>query len=343
MAIVVSGLDSLEGNIDGKDGSSSSTVTYRVETTDSPLVVGDIAISAAVSSASGFSIGTPYPFDANSWCRKISSRCQGRRTRGDGVAVWTWKTTLEFSSATESDSAGDGGGGEGGNGGFTNQRDPSLRAPRISLSARPFDEPVSIDINGANVRNSAGDPIVRTRKNAHLIVRWDKFVRTWDWRDNRPVHAGGYLYSRNQDAWAPAGPYTTLLGATTVAAGQAQMQSITTDISFEAGGGVNVSVEIAIDPNAFKDIFLDQGFFYNGGAGGGSMADPVAPANLRRRFVDRNGVATGPQLLDGNGAPLAEGADPVNIERQYYGLKDWNASPWGPTTTDGRFFALPAS
>lgn len=343
MAIIFKGLQSIEGNLDGKDASTSSTLTFASECTEAPLTVGDIAISAAVASAAGLDIGSAYPFDPRSYCRKISSRCTGRRSKSDtGAPIWHWITTVEFSSATDT---GNESAGPPEQGGFGTQKDPTLRPPKISLAIRPFDEPVDVDINGQQVKNSAGDPIVRTRKNAHLVVRWEKYMRKWDWRHNRPVHVGGFLFSRNSAKWKPAGVYSPLLGTAEVDIGCAQMQSITSEISFADGGCVFVAVDIAIDDNAFLDRFLDQGFFHLADRGVSSSEVPdLAPARIRRRFVDRNGVMTGPQLLDGAGMPLPDGNPPntpVVIQRQYYGLKNWDADPWGPVANRGRFFSYP--
>lgn len=338
MAITVLGLDSIDGGIDGSDGSTSSKITYRSTSTTAPGTQGDVAITAAVVAAVGLDVGSAYPFDASSYCRKISSRCQVRRE--GGTPKWEWLTTFEFTSKTDGSTGSTSSSDPNTVGGFSKQKDPTARPPKISVSYRAFDEPVARDIFNRRVANSAGDPIVRTRKNAHLIFKWERVMRRWDWSVNLPVHAGGYLYSTNLRAWRPAGPYGPLLGNTRVAAGQARMESITSEISFDNGGCVIVGVEIAIDFDKFQDVFLDQGFFYLSQAGVTSHSSGV-PSMARSRFLVNGGYASSPQLLDGAGRPLGNDAQPQTITRQYYAPKNWDDPPWGPQNGNGVFFAFP--
>jgi hypothetical protein len=340
MAVVVLGLDGIEGEVDGADGSTSTRIVYRSASSSPPGTVGDLAVTAAVVTATGINIGSQHPIDPRSFCRKVSSRCMTRRVVG--VSQWEWVTTYEFTS--KADAATDGGGSDpteegGGASPYSDERNPWNRPPKITFSARSIDEPVSVDIFNRKVENSAGDPIIRTRKNAKLMVRWERKMRTWDWTNNKPVYNGGFLYSRNQGSWKPAGKYSYLLGETSVEAGCAQMQSITSSVNFDSGGCVDVAVDIAIDDGEFIDRFLDQGYFY--------LTDVAVPAGqppavARRRFRSGDGVATGPQLLNGNGRPLANGAAAQYVNRQYYDLKNWSQSPWGPQSTAGRFFSLPS-
>jgi hypothetical protein len=337
MAITVLGMDSLEGGLDGSDGTRTARLTYRSRTDVSPGAIGDVAVQNAVVLSTNLGIGSTYPFDGTSYCKSIRTQCLKRLDKS--VPVWDWLTTYEFTSKVDADQQTDGAGGA--QNGFSSQPDRSLRAPKISVSVRTFEKPVTTDTAGNRVENSAGDPFVRTKRTGRVVFRWEKFMRRWKWEYNQPAPTG-YLFSRNAGAWAPAGPYTSLLGTTRVDAGMAMMTSIQSEISFEGGGGVNVSCEIETDPDAFADIVLDQGFFHLVQPGVTNPDAGQAPTTVRRRFVDRNGVQAGPQLLDGAGGPLGpRPAVPVNRAFQYYELKNWNAEPWGPVNVPGRFFALP--
>lgn len=346
MAVVVRGLHNIDGTY-GTGTDRSQTLVYRSFSDSPPEVDTDYVVSAAVAAASGFDVGDPYPFDALSFCKKFRSRCIRRQDKYS--AVWEWETTIEFSASSEQNKDTPSNPSQS-QAGPTKETDPQKRAPKITISSRVFDVPATTGDNvgigtgagniGEQVTNSARDPVVRTKKTGTVVVRWERVVRSWNWQNNQ-VYPAGFLFSRNATAWKPGGPYSSLIGTATVPAGKARMEVITSDVLFENGGCVNVSVEIHIDPNSFKDIFLDQGYFYLTAPGVYTPGGGLPPSAARSRFQVNGGFASQPQNLNGFGRPLDPALAPVNREYQYYGLADWNSPPWGPEASAGQFFALP--
>lgn len=327
MAVTVIGLDGIDGTLGGV-GDSAHTLVYKSIATSRPSIDHSAIVSAAVSAFASIGIGSVCPVDASAYCKKIRSVCKNRFD--PGAVTWLWETTCTFDSEVEEEDGQE----------LTDEKDPTKRAPRISVSARVFEVPARLDIDGVKVENSAGDPFVRTKKSAHLVYRWERTMRSWNLDHCRPAPAG-YLFSRNAAAWTPSGNYAALLPGGVVPIGGAQMQSINPEIRFEDGGCVDVSVEIHVDVDLHADKVIDQGFFHLAQAGVYTPGGGRPPAAARQRFVDRNGVAAGPQNLNGAGLPLPHDADPVVLTFQYYPLKDWEAAPWGPAATAGRFFGPP--
>lgn len=323
MSVIFCGLESIEGSFEGESGERNQQLVFKAQTNEPPYVVGDAAVTRAVVFATGLDVGSRYPFDVESLCSRVSTRLNTRHIKPDQT-VWDWQVTYTFKTGTGDKNTPP-----------SNEKDKTQRPPRITATTKVIEVPVTgRDKAGKRVENSAGDPFVRTKKTGVIMWRWERHMPTWNWQWNLPEPAG-FLFSRNLNAWTPAGPYTKLFGGAVVQPGQAQMQSITSDAVFGGGDCVLVSVEIATDPNAFADILLDQGLYFLNTPGVYTPAAGEAPATMRRRFVDRHGVATGPQLLNGAGSPLAVGADPVQLSFQYYGQRDWDSPPWGPATGPG--------
>lgn len=320
MGIFVQGLDSLEGTYGGA-GTRGFKVTYKSIADKPPHIITDLQISEAVAILTGIRIGSPWPNDVTSYCKTIRSKCVRRRDKP--VPVWDWQTDIDFvSSDTGAGSSPSPASPSGGAGpeGFTPEKDPTKRLPRISVVVDKYEEPVTADIVGVAPKNSAGQPVVRMKKRARVIFHWSRIVSKWKW-EYAQEPPSGYLYSRNLIEWSPVGTYKKLLGDTKIPARQARIEDIKTELLFDNGGCVKVDMEIHTDANQFNDIFLDQGFF--------QLRVPDDPASGLNRIVDTNGFTAQASLLDGHGQKLAAGLAAKTITAQYYQTKDWSVAPLG--------------
>ena len=328
MSISIIGFNELEATGDG-NGDRTYRVTYKSRASAAPTLITSNDVSAAVIAYSGIDIGTSCPSDSTAYCQSVRSKCARRIDRAS--PLWDWETTFEFSSKVDANKPD----------GPTKEKDPTQRMPVISITSHHYDHPVDRDIFDTQIVNSAKDPIVRTKKRGRIVFHWSRYVSTWDWQNNLEaiegndpvnINAPGFLYSRNGRAWKPAGPYTRLLGVAEVTAGKARIDDIRTELSFENGGVVKVSMDISTDDDYFYDNVVDQGLFRlvvpNVWQPAGA-AQIAMPSTVRRRFVDANGHPVGPQPLDGAGNALQPDAAPVTLSFQYYYQRRWDIAPLG--------------
>lgn len=174
----------------------------------------------------------------------------------------------------------------------------------ISIRTETYEVAATKDRWGDAVTNSAGDPIVRTKKMSRLIFHYSRYMKKWDWDNNEYAltqpeyvfvdpadinsdikgitNTGGFVHSRNWDgSWVPTGPFRKWMGSLVVGKGKAKIESIQSDFAYDFGGCVKVDIEVKIDPLWHYDKFLDQGFFHLNTpgvtqAGGITLADYLA-------------------------------------------------------------------
>jgi hypothetical protein len=352
MSVTVIGVDQLEGS-----GESSGDRTQRVaykSFANAPFPsISEGDVSTAVINFSGIDIGSPWPNDATSLCRKIRSE-QVRRI--DSVPPrWEWRSILEFSSVASKDDPQQ----------PTKEKDPTLRPPTITIAVQRFESAATKDKNGNPVTNSANDPVVRSKARSRLVVRWQRYMRQFDWENAEEakgedlniaansfwpleiVNPRGFMLSRNYFSWSPTGIYQNLMGTTRVARGGARIEDMRLEFVNDFGGCVLVGVEVHIDETyRFQDVFLDQGFTrlatpgvepdpnpfapitsydHNGDPTPNPPLVAVAPDPLTNvRFTSRDGWSAQPRLLDGAGNELDPGLEPKERAYQHYYFRDWN-------------------
>ncbi len=317
MAVVIQGVGAVDADQDGY-GDRTYRVSYQSRASLPPTVDNENVVSAAVGIATGFAIGSTWTNDPFAYCKSIKSRCTNRH---DKAAVsWRWETAYEFSSKIDSQNQPQG---------PTAEKNPTLRPARVSITVDKWEFPTTtVAGGGGQVKNSAGDLVIRMKKRSRVIFRFSRFLSGWNWEWTQEA-PNGFMYSMNQVDWVPSGPYTGLLGDTPVAANLARIEDIKVDVSAENGGCVQVDIEIHVDLEGFNEKFFDQGFFFLNAAGVYTPGGGAPPATARRRFTDRHGFATQPQLLDGAGGPLAFGAAPVVNSFNLYSVRDWSVYPLG--------------
>ncbi len=372
MSITVRGIDNLEGGGESS-GDRTQRVVYKSFADAPPAIIDQDQVTAAVVIFTGIDIGSPWVNDLTSYCHKVSSRCV---RRVDSVPKrWEWSTTYEFASDPPDK-----------NKEPTKEKDPTKRPPTLSCRVETFDIAAIKDRWGYAVRNSAKDPVVRSKKSSRMVFNWSRYMPKWEWQHSLEavadkltypdlgdplgvitcVNLPGFMHTRNNSLWVPTGPYSRLLGSMVAGRGEARIDNIRTDISFEFGGCVKVDIEVRLDPFFWWDHFLDQGFFhlvtpgtytaqnpwfffvpgtvspnpYITNAPGQevrpatptplpSTAGSSAPALGRRRFHGEGGWATTPQMLDGAGNPLGENMEPQEMWHQFYYFRDWDVAPLG--------------
>jgi hypothetical protein len=283
----------------GEGSQREYRVAYKATATSGPAADTEAEVTAAAIAATGFTIGDPWTSDDGAYCSTIESRLVNRRSG----PKYEWTTEFTFRVPDR-------------DGKPTDERDPTKRALQVQVVTRRFKEPTLKAAGGAPILNSAGDPVIREKDRSSILFRFTRTLATWDW-DWFYESPAGIMFATNLTPWSPAGPWTSLLGPAVVPALGARVEDGSARISGEAGGVVEVSLDISIGPSTEK--FIDRGFFFLNEPGVRSPNDPDGPpVAARRRFVDRNGFAAQPQLLDGNGRPLPDGQNPVELEYNLY-------------------------
>lgn len=298
------GLDAFDASV-GDDGQASYSRTHKFETTTPPDDAGILIELSGALAAVGLVQGQPMPGDSGAKCMSVKAK-PTRSPRATGT-VWVWTADATFSSRL-------------GKSDPSNQKNPTLRPPKIRVYTNKFEVVAARDVDtGLPVQNSAGAPFVRMRKRGRAAFKISKAFATINWPKLGDWESNGLLYTRNLAEWTPGGPYTAVLGAQTAAVGTAWIVDLSAELAFDQGSPyVQVDAEIWYDVLEFRDFVLNQGFWY------------LDADQRRRRFlVDGQHVNT-PQFLaaDGTALPVTvPPTPPIELPFQYYQKADWSVLP----------------
>lgn len=289
---------------DGEDGQTNYATGYRLWV-DTPPETSTLAAVRAALAAQGIERGEACPFDAGAVCKEIALAIPARARKFPEGDRWEWSADVTFSSRLRKDAP------------PTNEKNPLLRRPSISVEGQSFDVVADRDVDtGEPVVNSAGSTFVRTRKRARASFKIEKAFASLDWRLLGDWESGGLRYTRNLAEWEPAGPYSSILGASAAAPGTAWMVGLSGKLSFDQNEAfVVVSAEIHYDVGEFQDVLVDEGFYW--------LDDDGA----KRAFLVDGQFAQKPQPLDGAGGRLADGDPLETVAFQYYHTADWSVLP----------------
>lgn len=299
MAFTVAGTRGLKAG-QKADGSVEYRVRYRLKATSNPGV--DTAVYAKL--ALGVSLGDAFVNDYTALCNSIDIDVGSRINDGTGV-YWEWFADIGYASSF-------GGGLDPAN----PPQEPTDKPATISVTSETYTEAARKDISDERIVNAAGDPIIIEKKRGRLIIRISKSFSRFDgkWASESP---GGYRYTRNQATWRPFAGMPAL-GVWEIAAGNALCTDLKVSVAYHGKAPyAQVDGEFHTDEvDGFQSKFVQQGFFYKTAAGDGDVP--------KLQFVDQNGYAATPQLLDADGLALAAGEEPVIGAFQLYPLADWS-------------------
>jgi len=354
MAIFFRGLDGIDFDTDG-EGERTISASYKLFADAPPSVIGEQQILIAAVASTGIDIGVSWLSDAGAVCNGMKATAV-KSSKGI-PARWEWRADFKFSSKSEDNNP------SGGGGGPSKEKDKTLRPMTVNVSVEKYEQAAPIDIYGNFVRNSAGDPVTRTKKMSRVIFKYSKHMRVWNWKNNQRAagfvfngnipledenltegsesYRYGFLYSRNKLPFNPSASLTSLFGGSFVDPGAARIEDMRCEVVYDTPKPcVKVDIEVRVDNDFFYDKFLDAGYYHFVSANPYTAWDgtleqpdlPVAanPFRERRLFRDKNGSpATREQLLDGAGNPLAANEVPFTNKYQYYCERDWTVAPMG--------------
>jgi hypothetical protein len=182
---------------------------------------------------------------------------------------------------------------------------------QITHSFAKFESIANEDIDGNAILNSADDyfdPPV-TRDDSRPVMRIARNEATFD-----PATAYQFKDAVNKATFFGADP------------GTVKCADISADLIFnpDIGWYYSVSYEFEYNPDGWEKQILDQGLKYLDSTG---SKVPVTEKGI---------PATSPVLLDGNGAQLAAGADPVFLKFKVYPEEDFDSLNLDPKGQPGQ-------
>ncbi len=186
---------------------------------------------------------------------------------------------------------------------YSGVEEPLTMPYRLSYSYSTVTELIDRDLDGQPIMNSANetpDPPL-TEEYVDLVMRFEI-----DWETINSEMMADYGNAVNSDTWRGYAPGTCLIK--NIDANAARVAGLT----YYA-----VSIEIHVRPDGWERRYLDEGYrTIVKDAGGNPELDDDGYIKYQT-ITDENGQPlTAPAMLDGHGSRLAEGADPVFLERK---------------------------
>lgn len=292
------------------DGNRTYTRSYKVKATQNPEIEHEALVFAALN----ISVGSVYTPDPGCLCIGSTGGTSTRRDVSTG-SYWEWEIDVSWASKSPNAPGGSGGGGGGGAGGSpSGEKNPTLRPPTITVSQEVIQEPAwktVPDTPGETARavvNSAKDPILVEYKLGRNVITVEKYYTQFDygWTRDANRNIGGFLHSRNKDAWTVSrAPWRGF----TLAPGAGLITSIDPRESHENGQTYALVTfkiledSVDADPDGIarphQAKVIDRGFRELTG---------TAP-NQKPKIIDTQGVPVSePQFLDGSGRRLSPNA-----------------------------------
>jgi hypothetical protein len=304
----------LEG--EGDQGQATFTGAYEI-VCDQPPSVDTIYFVKTYLAGRGIVEGYPLLSFPTATCRKARVRIGKADVK---AGRWYWGGSAVFATSTPVDPA------------AMQVPDPVLRPWKISFRPEVYTEPALRDVGGAEVKNSAGDPVRRDRFKSRTLVSIEMAAVDFDpaWIHLAPQ---GFLFSRNAAVWKPLGPYSALFHDYSVPQGRGLLRLLTADVGFEVAKlHVPVRAEVLVDDNkdateGHRDAFWDEGYW-----GWVDEDDQELGIEQVQLLDPRTGMyPSTPLPLDGHGVLLNRGRPLVELNKQYYPEKDWSVLPiWRP-------------
>lgn len=225
-----------------------------------------------------------YEVDDKSLAIKITARQVDPDGRG-------WLVTVDYGLADPGD--------------FGGIDDPTLQKPKKTWRGNPADEAIDVDLDGAPIVNSAGDPFDPpvTRRKSTGVLTVVRNERTYN-----DAIASEYRDSVNEFDFFDLAP------------GTVRFSDISAESSYSASIGEYfvVTYEFEHNPEGWDPSVLDRG-----------LRKLNASTLTREQILIQGSLATSPVLLDGEGQPLAEdrvaSGEAIFLDFKAYRKKDFGA------------------
>lgn len=284
---------------------------HRVQATADPNT-DTLAGILAHMAANGFFYGVPFSGFPAARCASIDAKVDKSDVKHiSGAGRWDWNVETMFTTAFANDPTGQSGSGA--------SADPQQRPARISVSSRRWSDVPLVDVDNAEVKNSAGDPVRRERLRSSPLIVIDKAVAACDVSMTLEAPTG-YKLTRNADNFNPFGSYGPLFGNWEIPFEKGRIEEFTLDFDYNGGPYLLAHLEIAVDVEfGFFDSFWDEG--YRAFNSTEDLINGVGPFEMLDSY--NSARPSQPVPLDGTGLRLGEGLAKIEQFYQYYPARSW--------------------